>query len=385
MFGKRRLTRWIFDPVFSGLYKVCFHFLKMTEKGSQGLTQLSISCACRRITGFCDVPSQNIPLPMVLCHCNTCRHSSGLLCVSHVLLPLGSSVLQMNGQPCCYRTLQTRYFCGHCGCSLYQEKEDSGAIGISTGTLDTDGFIEMSQHMFVADTIDGGLSRWIPNGLSGKERQDESNQLDCATRPELSGTLRERSKPTRHLKGYCHCRGVQFTITRPNETPGIRNVPWPDVIMPYHSKSPENGGNVKWWLRANNTKYLAGICACNSCRLGSGYDSQTWAFIPKVNITRLGGEGMNYASGTLRRYESSTRIYREFCQICGATVFWHSSDRPSIVDVSVGLLDSERGARAEDWLEWWTERVSFEELALNKKYIAMLSKGLREWGEKQIS
>lgn len=351
----------------------------MTEKASQELIKLSISCACNRITGSCDIPSHNIPLAMDLCHCNTCRHSSGLLSVSHVLIPQGSSILQISGQPCRYRTsLQTRYFCGDCGCSIYQEKEKSGTVELCTGALKTAGLVEFNEHIFVADTIDGGLSDWILNASSWKETQHESNHLDGATRSKLSETLRGSSQ-TPHLRGYCHCRGVQFTITCPNETPNIKNVPWPDLIMPYHSKSSENSGDEKWWLRANNTKYLAGTCACNSCRLGSGYDIQTWAFIPKANINLLSGEGLNYAMGTLRQHESSRGIYREFCRICGATVFWHSGNRPEIVDVSVGLLDSERGARAEDWLEWWTERVSFEELALNKTYIALLRKGLREW------
>lgn len=353
----------------------------MTGKASQELIKLTISCACNRITGSCDVPCQSIPLAMVLCHCNTCRHSSGVLSVSHVSVPSGSSHLQINGQPCCYRTpFQTRYFCGDCGCSIYQKMKKSGTVELCTGALETAGFVEMNEHIFVADTIDGGLSEWI-RAPNTNETQHERNHLGGAISSKISESLQGSSRMIDHLRGYCHCRGVQFTISRPDEIPSISNVPWPDLIMPYHSKSSENTDDEKWWLRANGTKYLAGTCACNSCRLGSGYDIQTWAFIPKANINLLDGEGLNYAMGTLRQYESSDGIYREFCKICGATVFWHSGNRPDIVDVSVGLLDSARGARAEDWLEWWTDRVSFEELAQNTKYIALLSRGLREWAE----
>lgn len=320
-----------------------------------------------------------MPLAMVLCHCHTCRHSSGLLAVSHVSIPPGLSVLQISGQPCCYRTpLQTRYFCGDCGCSIYRKKERSETIELCTGALKTAGCVEINEHIFVADTLDGGLSGWIHARIRN-ETQNERSQLGSAIRSEPTETLQSRSSD--HLHGYCHCRGVHFTLSRPKQISSIKNVPWPDLIMPYHSTSSGNPGDEKWWLRANGTKYLAGTCACNSCRLSSGYDIQTWAFIPKANI-HLHGEGLNYALGTLRQYESSSGVYREFCRICGATVFWHSDDRPDIVDVSVGLLDSERGARAEDWLEWWTERVSFEELAQNTKYIALLSQGLREWGKR---
>lgn len=353
----------------------------MIGKTSQELISLKISCSCSRINGSCDVLLHNMPLAMVLCHCDTCRHSSGLLAVSHVSITRGSSVLQINGQPRCYRTLLlTRYFCGNCGCSIYQEKENSETVELCTGALETAGFVEMNKHIFVADTRDGGLSEWVHAPI-WNETQEETNHLGGAPKPEQSDTLRDSSRTSDRLHGYCDCRGVQFTVSRPNEIPRINNVPWPDLIMPYHSKSSENTGDEKWWLRANGTKYLAGTCACNSCRLGSGYDVQTWAFIPKANINLLNGEGLNYATGTLKQYESSSGVYREFCKICGATVFWHSDNRPDIVDVSVGLLDSERGARAEDWLEWWTERVSFEELAQNTKYIALLSQGLREWAK----
>ena len=359
--------------------------LKMIEKASQELMKLNISCACSRITGSCDISPHDIPLAMTLCHCNTCRHSSGLLSVSHVSIPSGSSVLRIEGQPCCYRTpLIMRFFCGDCGCSIYQKQAISGTVELCTGALETARFVEMKEHIFVADTIDGGLSEWI-HAPSWNARQDDSNHLGGAMKSQISENRQGSLRTADHLRGYCHCRAVQFTISRPNEIPSIRNVPWPDLIMPYHSKSSENTGDEKWWLRSNGTKYLAGTCACNSCRLCSGYDIQTWAFIPKANINLLHGQELKCTMGTLKQYESSTGVYREFCRTCGATVFWHSGDRPDLVDVSVGLLDSERGARAEDWLEWWTERVSFEELAHNKPFVTLLSRGLREWAENKNS
>lgn len=53
--------------------------------------------------------------------------------------------------------------------------------------------------------------------------------------------------------------------------------------------------------------------------------------------------------------------------------------RPSLVDVAVGLLDAESGARAEEVLAWWPGRVSFREYALNRGLITGLEEGLREW------
>lgn len=51
------------------------------------------------------------------------------------------------------------------------------------------------------------------------------------------------------------------------------------------------------------------------------------------------------------------------------------------MDVAVGLLDAESGARAEEVLGWWAERVSFAEEAVNKGLVKALERGLREWAE----
>jgi hypothetical protein len=152
--------------------------------------------------------------------------------------------------------------------------------------------------------------------------------------------------------------------------------------VPYSKTDPaivKNPGDVKWWLRGKGgTKYLAGTCACRSCRLASGFEIQTWAFVPRSNIfmysrPRAGVETSdrdalpepldfeNVPPDVLRSYESSTGVAREFCPRCGATVFWHNKERSELIDVSVGLLDATEGARAETWLEWWTGRVSFAE------------------------
>jgi hypothetical protein len=54
--------------------------------------------------------------------------------------------------------------------------------------------------------------------------------------------------------------------------------------------------------------------------------------------------------------------------------------RPDLIDVSAGLFRAEEGARAEHWLEWWTERVSFSEEAGKGR-----TGGARAWGEGVIT
>lgn len=74
---------------------------------------------------------------------------------------------------------------------------------------------------------------------------------------------------------------------------------------------------------------------------------------------------------------------REFCGKCGANIFWHCEERPELIDVSVGVLDPNEGARVEGWLDWWTGRVSFEEGAVSRCLVGSLERGLKEWGEKR--
>ncbi|KAI4268851.1 MAG: hypothetical protein LQ337_007602, partial [Flavoplaca oasis] len=144
----------------------------------------------------------------------------------------------------------------------------------------------------------------------------------------------------------------------------------------------ESSENEQWWLRASNTKYLAGLCACNSCRLATGFDLQAWAFVPKTHIRQVDGKEVDFKMGTLKTYSHTPGSYRDFCGKCGATVFWRSEGRKGdVIDISAGLLDAAEGARAEEWLEWRT-KVSFEECAANKGLVAKVAEGLKNWGDR---
>jgi len=244
----------------------------------------------------------------------------------------------------------------------------------------------------VEDTRDGGVSVWFKETddeeTGGKRklkrwmlRDGDGELVRDGTLERLSKTEKNTTVGEERLKAQCHCGGVRFYITRPNEDSRKVRSPFPDLMVPYHrGASPANPNNEAWWLRDNDTKYLAGTCTCDSCRLSLGFEIQTWAFIPKCNIFQENGEGLDFKMGTLKRYESSEGVQREFCGRCGATIFWHCEERPDLIDVSVGLLDPEEGARVEGWLEWWSERVSFEEMAVSKNLVRSLEDGLKEWG-----
>ncbi len=141
--------------------------------------------------------------------------------------------------------------------------------------------------------------------------------------------------------------------------------PWPDVLIADHlnQKGPEG---EPWWLQANGTRFLAGVCACNSCRLDTGTETIQWAFVPTVDIhLDAGGEKpFELPFGTLNAYGSSKGVVRYHCSVCGASVFFTSDQRENLVDVAIGLMAATEGARAESWLHWATERLSFREDAV---------------------
>lgn len=353
------------------------------------MTILHISCACRRISGSTKVPVSKLPLPFELCHCNICRHQTGLLCASYLTLPEDSTDIDFEGPLSHYKSSDTviRTFCSHCGANVYLQDSSEATLHICTGVLDkTDGVIRLRNQIFVPDSRDGGLSLWIPDipaweGFSQPPHpQSKQWVVGEEKRPNIDRGTRSE------LHAYCQCRGVQFKVTPPNRHSVNLSAPNPDLYRNnVVSNTSANERDPKWWLCAEGQKYLAGTCACRSCRLASGFDIQVWAFIPKANILQLNGDFLEFGMGTLSQYESSKGTYRHFCGRCGATVFWRSDNRPELIDVSVGLLNAEEGARAETWLSWWTDRVSFEEESQNKGLITMLGAGLKQWGTAQHS
>ena len=345
-------------------------------------TVLKFSCACGKVHGSATVPSSSLPLPIYLCHCNMCRHQSGLLCASYLTLPDGSSDINFRGPLCSYNSSNTgtRSFCNHCGANIYVQDSNEPRPGICSGVLERadSSIVELRDHIFVSDTGDGGFSPWLGDVPAWEGFPGQSKRLTGGQQTRLKiGSDGQGSE----LEAYCQCRSIEFKVTRPDEQSKNLSAPYPDLLKADaagNALSKEE--NSKWWLCANGTKYLAGTCACQSCRLTSGFDIQVWAFIPKANILQTNGDSLNLEMAGLSQYQSSKGTHRHFCSKCGATVFWRGDERPDIIDVSVGLLDAEEGARAESWLEWHTDRVSFEEEAQNNHLVSRLAAGLKQWG-----
>ncbi|KAI1263350.1 hypothetical protein F5Y18DRAFT_125735 [Xylariaceae sp. FL1019] len=424
------------------------------------MTELWITCHCGTAAQTVRLGGP-VPQDVDICHCDDCRHNTGVLCTSYVAIekPVRveglvaytakrsegreepGGVEEKGGE----RDGLTRWFCGRCGCHVFSKGDGNGegwevATGVVVGddaenceeteveegeekeTGSREQLWRYVRHVNTDGTKDGGLSPFIRD-IGGRSLEVHGG-LDAPLRSGISTALDTAIEEV-VLNGYCHCRNVRFQITRPNAASTVPRSGFPDLMAPYYTGSEEirNPQDVKWWLHptvganirkedtdgrdGRTTRYMGGTCACRSCRLISGFEIQTWAFVPKANIffhvpssangkdttaatttTTMPLEFDTLPEGILSSYESKAGVHREFCAKCGATVFWRDRLRSELMDVSVGLLDAQEGAKAESWLDWWRNRVSFEEEAGTERtgevkktaveLVSSLARGLRE-------
>ncbi|KAK2041748.1 glutathione-dependent formaldehyde-activating enzyme [Colletotrichum somersetense] len=373
-------------------------------------TFMGISCLCGAVAQRISPRRTDFKVKEIsIDHSDTDRHATGILCVSYY--PTEKPHFHEGISEYVDADRFMRYFCRKCGCHVFRCKgvgdhaEWEAATGVlvdSTGD-DAESDARFTVHTSVSDTKDGGISLWLTEvdgrTLATAQHPEPSVERQAiSTLPPLSSLV-----PADSLPASCACGTVSFHITRPNERSHFPHSGFPDLLYPAYKHSEhfmKNPDRVKWWVRADGTKYLAGTCACRPCRLASGFEIQTWAFVPRENIFlhTPGPDGrravfpLDFAAssaGVLRTYESSPGVLREFCGGCGATVFWHDIWRPDVIDVSAGLLRAPEGARADTWLDWWTGRCSFEEEAdkgrtgeparMARKLIDCLEGGLRSW------
>jgi hypothetical protein len=362
-----------------------------------------ITCLCGQAQQEVALAADAFPVKGYLCHCDTCRWTSGMLCTTYVELasPPTSFANLTN-----YKSSEgmSRSFCRTCGAHLFVHEKSTGRYWVCSGAIEHRGdVVRITHHEWVADTGDGGLAPFLTRiqqrelaayakdsvqqvvNFAHENGGEDAKPAGPPVRNEGPTLPTPFLRPRKKVHARCHCGDVEYYVTPPGELSTELSSPWPDLLVPYHSGSPENKRDVKWWMRAEDTKFLAGLCACRSCRLASGFPIQAWAFIPKANITKPDSSPVDFSLGALRQYQSSPGIFREFCSICGATAFWHCEERPDLIDVSVGLLRSETGARAEDLLEWETGRVSFKEEALDQELVAALELGLKGRQSEQLN
>lgn len=356
-------------------------------------------CLCRSIQHEITLPTSEFPMDGELCHCWSCRHMTGTMCLTIAFPPQSykpDPAVLAKMVAFQFSKRLTDYFCPTCGTHMlafaYKDADDRSKgtkWTISTGTLEqADGVFELNSHEFVGDTFDGGFADFLPtlNGKTLKRRiggfqsqEDFPLYSHSPNRPNITPS------PSDKLHGHCKCGGVNYWISRPSGRSKKASGAWPDLIIPHHSNQPRPDPSP-WWLPSDGTKFLAGICSCDSCRLDTGMESIQWAFVPTIDIS-LDEEGkvpFKLPFGTLKEYRSSHDTRRYFCDTCGASVFYTNDDREELMDVTVGTLDAPEGARAESWFEWRTQRLSYREdsIARAESITLGIEDGLEKFGKR---
>lgn len=389
---------------------------------------IKATCLCGDAAHSITLPFNDFPIPSYFCTCNSCRHLTGTLFLSTAFLPPSykpSSSLLDKLTSFKFSDRITQYFCKRCGSTMLcycipkpSDTHRTASWDVMTGTLEAfDSVSDLKGYEYIHDTRDGGFSDFMPT-LNNRLLDRWSHDIN--TYPQLPlywrdpSNAKETLEPTARLPAHCKCNNITFYIARPSSQSTHATRPWPDLLVPYHSS--QNQGSDKdndnalsatsgepWHLRASNTKFLAGLCSCTSCRLASGQELTAWAFIPLADISLdaegkvplelssvTGTGGSTRGFGSLQTYRSSENVTRSFCSVCGAIVFFaliepDQTAAQTLLDVAIGLLNAPEGARAENWLEWHTERLSFREDAVGRadSLADGVEKGLREFKERR--
>lgn len=79
----------------------------------------------------------------------------------------------------------------------------------------------------------------------------------------------------------------------------------------------------------------ASYCHCSQCRKSHGASSVAYGSILKNDIEWLSGKKK------VRCFESSEKVKRGFCKVCGSNLYYYNKDYPSHLDIPLSIIDGE--------------------------------------------
>lgn len=108
-------------------------------------------CACGAVTFAVDGPLR----PVIACHCETCRKTSGHYWAA-TSVPLGRFTLTRDDGLAWFHATPAarRGFCNRCGSTLFWQATDSDMISFSPAALDAPTGLRIDRHWFVAEAGD---------------------------------------------------------------------------------------------------------------------------------------------------------------------------------------------------------------------------------------
>jgi hypothetical protein len=339
-----------------------------------------VECHCHLNCFSIAIDPKALPLKSSICHCDSCRHTTGQLFATWAVIPTPLSVTAVDDTGLVKYTVSTcdRFFCRRCGASMINVDRAGDQVEweVATGVLklkDPNGLEgKLRRVQLWIDDVkgDGGAVGWINGGtLKGMDRhwRERGSEMvsDDAVASFMAPQPAAEGQPER-LVAQCRCQAVRFEVVMPGEEEG------------------EGSGNIRSCL-----------CACTSCRVVTGFEITAWTSVPLKNAI-AGSSVAKFVSETTRLnfYESSPGIDRYFCATCGATVFYHDKSRPTI-DIATGLLESIKPGcvRAEALLHWRLSPeaqstspsadnqsyVGFPEDAIDAAFVKNVSEGMKRW------
>ncbi|KAB2573622.1 hypothetical protein DBV05_g7712 [Lasiodiplodia theobromae] len=316
---------------------------------------ITAECLCKAHTFSTEIPTSKLPLEANVCHCDSCRHSTGALYVVETTWPQPREDIDISGLKSYQFSDNITYrFCGTCSTLMFYESQKfPSKLGTFSGPLQNINvdLIKLARHIWVEDTIDGGASVWLrkPNA-DGKEisrHRERFEELPWDWPKKANSTKVEGMEEQKALPVWCHCKGINLLMHRGD----------------YAGKKKEE---LPWFIDPRTYKQLASFDVCDSCRLQFGNEIVNWTFVDLSNISQADGgafprtmaelkaavDAGDPAVGTLAYYQSSPGVHRYFCKTCSTSAFYVCDDRPQIVDLAIGLLEAPDGARAEGFLSW---------------------------------
>lgn len=322
---------------------------------------LSAHCHCRRANLACAIPATSSPLKSAICHCNSCRYSTGQLFGTFAVIP--SPDTPDTSALTAYQSSAglSRYFCPTCGASVSNIEPHEWEFASGLLTAETRKALGLTRvQLWVSDTEDGGCAGWL-DAAAGRRGINWENRESSEVSLQQVAEMRKQSLEfiagmrtddgEEKLDGGCKCGKVRFYVLRPTEADG------------------------KGW-------YKASFCACSSCRLTTGFEITAWTTVPRSKLFFPDGSPLDVSEAIegLERYESSPGVERFFCRGCGATAFYWNRGlkaRRENVDVAVGLLRAKGEVLAQNWFKW-DKIVQYTEDAIDTDFVEGFAKALRE-------
>ena len=343
--------------------------LRSSELASEAEMALKaqVECHCKLTSFSISIPSSCFPLKSSICHCYSCRHSSGQLFTTWAVIPLPfpSGILESGNLTSYEVSTCERWFCKRCGASLlnFDRSGRQEEWEVATGVLNFDDLKGLEGRLrrvqlWVDDVKgDGGAVVWVNRGkLEGMDRYSRhrgSQMVSDKTVSDFVAASKTKAggDPESRLLIQCRCQTVSLEVKRPGKD--------------------YNDGTGR---------FTAVVDACTSCRTVTGFEVLFWTSIPKEHLVVDPDLGTFLKNNSkLGRYQSSADVSRYFCVTCGATVFY-SRDESDTIDVAAGLWQFENVVRAEDWFTWDPE-PGFQEEALDAAFVKSVADGMASWAD----